>query len=172
MMAPGSSIRSLLSFATASLPDNVVITKVTLKVKRQGVIGGGNPVTTFQGFMLDIRKGTFGTSVLQTTDFQTTAHKTVGPFSPALVGGWYEFNLTSAKAYITKLVTGSGVTQIRLRFKLDDNNNTIANYLQPLQRQCRHRLPPDIDHRILPAVKINGNVPKVSKLHMLLTQPS
>ncbi|MBI5932062.1 MAG: hypothetical protein HY867_00025 [Chloroflexi bacterium] len=30
---------------------------------------------------------------------------------------------------INKLATGSGLTQIRLRFKLDDNNNAVANYL-------------------------------------------
>jgi hypothetical protein len=33
------------------------------------------------------------------------------------------------KAYINTLASRGGVTQIRLRFKLDDNNNTIANYL-------------------------------------------
>ncbi len=121
--------RSILSFNTSGLPDNAVITKVTLKLKRQGIVGGGNPVTVFQGFMADIRKGVFGTSVLQLTDWQAAAGKTIGPFTPTLSGGWYTLNLTSAKAYINKLATGSGLTQIRLRFKLDDNNNAVANYL-------------------------------------------
>ncbi len=122
--------RSILSFGTGStLPDTAIITKVTLKLRQQGIVGGGNPVTAFQGFMADIRKGTFGTSALQVTDWQATANKTYGPFTPALTGGWYTFNLTSAKAYINKLAAGSGLTQIRLRFKLDDNNNAIANYL-------------------------------------------
>jgi hypothetical protein len=78
---------------------------------------------------VDIKNGLFGTSALQTTDWQTAADKTLGPFTPTLSGGWYTLNLTSAKAYINKLSTGGGLTQIRLRFKLDDNNNTIANYL-------------------------------------------
>ncbi len=122
--------RSLLSFATgAALPDNAVITKVTLKVKRQGVVGVGDPVTIFQGFLLDIRKGTFGLAPLQITDWQALAQKTIGPAKPPLVGGWYTFNLTGLSAYINKLATLSGVTQIRLRFKLDDNNNLLANYL-------------------------------------------
>jgi predicted outer membrane repeat protein len=122
--------RGSLSFSTgATLPDTAVITKVTLKVKKQGITGGGNPVTTFQGFMVDIKKGTFGTAALQTADFQTAASKTFGPFKPALVGGWYSIDLASAKAYINKLSTLSGLTQIRLRFKLDDNNNAVANYL-------------------------------------------
>jgi CSLREA domain-containing protein len=122
--------RGLLSFSTgASLPDNAVITKITLKVKRQGVTGGGNPVTMFQGFMADIKKGFFGTTALQTSDFQAKATKSYGPFTPALSGGWYSIDLTSGKAYINKLSALSGLTQIRLRFSLDDNNNAVANYL-------------------------------------------
>ncbi len=122
--------RSILSFATgAALPDEAVITKVTLKIKKQGVVGGGNPAATFGGFILDVRKGTFGMPALQITDWQTAANKSYGPFKPALVGGWYSFDLSAAKAYINKLSMLSGLTQIRLRFKLDDNNNALANYL-------------------------------------------
>ena len=90
---------------------------------------GGNPVTTFQGFMVDIKKGVFGTTALQASDFQTAASKTYGPFNTALTTGWYNLNLTAGKTYINKLSTLSGLTQIRLRFKLDDNNNALANYL-------------------------------------------
>jgi hypothetical protein len=123
--------RSILSFATGSgLPDDAVITAVTLKIRKQGVIGGGNPVTTFQGFMTDIKKGYFGTSALQTADFQTAASKTYGPFKPTLSSNWYSIDLTGGKSFINKLSTGAGLTQIRLRFKLDDNNNTAANYLK------------------------------------------
>ncbi|WKZ55768.1 MAG: hypothetical protein QY324_06965 [Anaerolineales bacterium] len=121
--------RSILSFNTSSLPDNAVITKVTLKVRLQKIVGGGNPVNALQGFMADVRKGVFGTSALQVIDFQAPASKTVGPLKPALVGGWYTLNLPPAKASVNKLATGSGLTQIRLRFKLDDNNNAVANYL-------------------------------------------
>jgi hypothetical protein len=119
----------ILSFSTKSLPDTAVITKVTLKARKQGITGGGNPVTTFQGFMVDVRKGTFGTAALQTSDFQAKASKTYGPFKTALVGGWYSLDLTAGKDYVNKLPTASGLTQIRLRFKLDDNNNAVANYL-------------------------------------------
>ena len=93
------------------------------------MIGGGNPVTMFQGFMVDMKKGFFGTTALQTTDFQAVASKTYGPFVTAISGGWYSIDLTSGKGYINKLSTLSGLTQIRLRFKLDDNNNAIANVL-------------------------------------------
>ncbi len=121
--------RSILSFNTSSLPDNAVITKVTLKLKKHSVVGGGNPVAIFQGFMVDIKKGMFGTAPLALADFKATASKTVGPQSPALTTGWYSLNLTPAKAYINKLGTNSGLTQMRLRFKLDDNNNAVANIL-------------------------------------------
>jgi len=122
--------RSILSFDTSALPDTAVITKVTLKLRQKGIAGGGNPVTAFQGFIVDMNTGLFGNSAaLQVTDWQAVAQKTVGPFTPSLSGGWYALDLTAAKAYINKLATGEGLTQIRLRFKLDDNNNSIANYL-------------------------------------------
>jgi hypothetical protein len=122
--------RSVLSFGTSGLPDSAVITKVTLRVKKQGVTGGGDPVTKFQGFMVDVKKGYFGTSAtLQTSDFQATANRSYG-YKPSPVGGWYSFNLTGAKAYVSKTSSSSGRTQVRLRFKLDDNGNAVANYLR------------------------------------------
>jgi hypothetical protein len=123
--------RSILSFDTKYLPDNAEITKVTLKVRKQGVVGGGNPVNTFQGFMIDVKKGFFGPATgLQVSDFQASADKSYGPFKPAPTNGWYTINLTTAKAYINLLDTNGGVTQLRLRFKLDDNNNAVANDLK------------------------------------------
>jgi len=79
--------------------------------------------------MLDMKKGFFGsTSALQTSDFQASASKTVGPYSPALSSGFYSINLpASTFTSINKVNTNGGLTQIRLRFKLDDNNNSIAN---------------------------------------------
>jgi len=123
--------RSVLSFGTgAGLPDSAVITNVTLRVRKQGVAGGGDPVAKFQGFMADMRNGYLSTSSkLQAGDFQASANKSFGAFKPALVGGWYRIDLTGAKSYVNKGSARSGLTQIRLRFKLDDNNNRTANYL-------------------------------------------
>ena len=128
--------RGIFSFSTgAALADNAVVTKAMLRVKRAAILGGINPVTTLQGFLLDIMKGTFNLPALQSADFQATAAgatlKTFGPFIPVVdAGGWYIIPLPStAFTYINKLATGSGLTQVRLRFKLDDNNNAIANYL-------------------------------------------
>jgi hypothetical protein len=93
-------------------------------------VGGGNLVNLFQGLMVDVKEGFFGSTIgLQASDFQAKADKSYGPFKPTLSGGWYAIDLTPAKDYINKWATG-GVTQIRLRFKLDDNNNSIANALK------------------------------------------
>ena len=121
--------RIIFSFNTANIPDTAIITSVILKIKQQAIIGGGNPVIMLQGFMADIKNGSFGTATLQAADFQATASKTYGPFKLKPVNNWYTIDLTSVKAYINKLSTNGGLTQIRLRFKLDDNNNKIANYL-------------------------------------------
>ena len=121
----------ILSFVTGpTLPDNAIITAVTLKVKQQAIVGTLNPVTTFQGFMADIKTGMFNLATLEAKDFQTAATATYGPFVVAPVTGWYSLNLTPGSLKINKLGTAAtGLTQIRLRFKLADNANAIANYL-------------------------------------------
>jgi Cadherin domain len=124
--AANRQYRSILSFDTLNLPDTAVITKVTLKLKRGSVVGGGNPINTFKGFMVDIKKGDLGIAALELGDFKTAGNMTLGAFKPALVGGWYSLDLTAASQWIN----ASGDTQIRLRFKLDDNNNGVANFLK------------------------------------------
>jgi hypothetical protein len=122
--------RGILSFSTgAALPDTAGITGVTLLIKKSAIVGGGDPLTIFKGFIIDIKNGTFGTAALQIGDFQAKASQTVGPFKVTPVGNWYSIDLTAAAASINKLASSGGLTQIRLRFKLDDNNNSIANYL-------------------------------------------
>ena len=127
--------RSILSFATgAALPDSAVITGATLVLRRQGITGGGNPITMFQGLFIDVRTGFFGTgAALQPADFQVnpaTKKITVGPYKPVPVGAVYTIVLpASVFPYINKLSAGGGLTQLRLRFKLDDNNNLLANYI-------------------------------------------
>lgn len=121
--------RGVLSFSTSVLPDTATILGVTLKVKKSGVVGGGSPVSLFQGFMAEMKKGFFGTSALQAADFQAAANGVLGPFNPTPLNHVYSINLTAGKAHINKLAANGGLTQIRLRFKLDDNNDGVANYL-------------------------------------------
>jgi uncharacterized repeat protein (TIGR02543 family) len=122
--------RSILSFNTNTLPDNAVVTKVTLKVKLNEVFGRGNPVSLFGGFMADVRKGFFGKAFgLESADWRFLSSaalgKTVGPFVVTPASGWYTLDLTGAKGYINT----TNLTQIRLRFNTKYNNNAIANYL-------------------------------------------
>jgi len=125
--AANKQYRSLLYFNTAGLPDNATITKVTLKIRRAGVTGT-DPFTTHGSLLADIKKGTFGASPLEIGDFQATASKTnVGHFS-AVSGStvWYQLVLGAANyPYINK----SGVTQFRLRFTKDDNDDHGADYV-------------------------------------------
>ncbi len=129
--AANKQYRSILSFNTgAVIPYDAVITKAALKIKRSGIVGSGNPLTTFQGFYVDVKKGSFGMASLTINDFQAVVNQTLGPFTPALSSGWYTLNLINAESYINASTTNSGLTQIRLRFKLASNNNNKANFIK------------------------------------------
>jgi hypothetical protein len=120
--------RSILSFNTASLPDNAVITSIVIKIKKQGLVGI-DPFTTHQGLLVDIRKPHFGTALgLAASDFQASASKgSVGTFGATPTAGWYSVTLSgTARSYINK----TGTTQFRLRFKLDDDNDNLADYMK------------------------------------------
>ncbi len=120
----------VLSFNTAGIPDLAAITSIILKVKQKAIVGGGNPVRTLQGFMVDIKNGFFGTMpALESVDFHAPASQTFSPFISGPANGWYSLDLTSGNLYVNKLTVNGGLTQIRLRFKLDDNNDRVANYL-------------------------------------------
>jgi beta-mannanase len=97
--------RTVLSFKTDGLPDDAVITSATLKIKHHSVTPPGTNVIAL-------------------------ASKSIGLFKPVLYGGWYTIRLPETVfPYINKLTTHGGLTQFRLRFKLDDNNNNVANVL-------------------------------------------
>ena len=120
--------RAILSFDTAGIPDNAVITRVILKVRRAGLVGA-NPLKTHNGLVVDIKKAKFYTRpTLQINDFQAKANKNkVGKFRNKLHSGWYRSVLyKGANSYINKV----GRTQFRLRFLLDDDDNNVADILK------------------------------------------
>ncbi len=125
--------RAILSFYTAGLPDNAVITYATLTLYRKVIVPTGtNPFNIFQGLLIDVRKGFFSSSAaLQAADFQAPANKlALGPYNSTPMGAAHAFSLPSTIfTYINKGTTYGGLTQLRLRFKLDDNNNIKANYI-------------------------------------------
>jgi hypothetical protein len=120
--------RSILSFNTSGLPDNAVIIKASLKIRKAGVVGT-DPFTTHGKLLADIRKGFFSTLPgLQPADFQAPASRSAMGVSPvAATPGLYQLVLGAANyPYINKL----GPTQFRLRFQLDDNNDKGADYVK------------------------------------------
>ena len=120
--------RSILSFKTGKVPDNAVIYMVTLIVKRAGLVGT-SPFNSHNGLRVDIRKNKFSTkAALQLSDFQAVASKgLVGKIPNKLHAGWYKVILkNTALPYINK----TGITQFRLRFFKDDNDDFNADYLK------------------------------------------
>ena len=114
--------RSILSFDTSALPDNAVITGVSLKIQKQGQ-SGANPFSTLGALLVDIRKGVFSTSViLQPADFQVAASAVgVAQITDTPdAANWYTAALAPA-AYTS--VNLSGATQLRLRFNTLSNKN-------------------------------------------------
>lgn len=130
--ASNKQFRGILSFNTgAILPDNAVITSAKLKVTKSKVVGDIDPGSLFKGFMVEVNKGFFGQSInLEISDFQSAADVIVGPLNITPNINTYTIDISSAKDFINTFSDSSGVTQIRLRFKLDDNNDKVANYLK------------------------------------------
>lgn len=124
--------RAILHFPTYYLPDNAVVTEVILMIKAQGV-AGINPFSTHGGISIDIRSGVFGSfgpfgiNALQVSDFQNPASmNSAGLISNTPNNNWYWTTLNSAA---NPLVNLRGITQIRLAFQIDDNDNLGSDYL-------------------------------------------
>jgi hypothetical protein len=121
--------RSILHFNTASLPDTAIIARVTLKIRKQ-IVTGTNPFTTHGKISIDIRKGAFSSaSALQPTDFEAVANKpAVGLIADnPQAGGWY---VSTLKAVAYPYINQMGITQFRLQFTLDDNDDQAADFLK------------------------------------------
>ena len=120
--------RGLLSFNTASLPDTAVITSAQVNLKKQGIVGT-NPLTTHGPLLLEVRGGSFSNNLaLQLGDFSA-------PVSPGAISEqislfapeWYRATLSSGNL---ALINRTGMTQFRLRFTRDDNDDMSADYLK------------------------------------------
>ncbi len=120
--------RSILSFNTAALPDNAVITKVVLKFKYAGKTGT-LPFSTHGNLFVDVRKSPFSNNpALQLADFNATPTKfKVLTYNQTLINGWY---MRSFKAGDFNKINKLGLTQFRLRFAKDDNNDFGADFLR------------------------------------------
>ena len=121
--------RVILSFKTANLPDNAVITSAVIKIKQNGPPTGSNPFNVLGGLLVDIRKPYFGSAAgLQLADFNAgVSSAKVGTFNKTPTSGWYRVSLTAnGRNNINK----TNLTQFRLYFTKDDNNDMGADYMK------------------------------------------
>jgi hypothetical protein len=126
--AANRQYRAILDFDTSRLPDNAIITRVTLQIKRQGQVGI-NPFLSLGNIMLDVRDGAFrNDNALQLYDFRYDASlNACGTMVNKPVSNWYSVNLASTSFHFVSPTT---TTQFRLRFWQDDNNDKRANYIR------------------------------------------
>jgi len=121
--------RSILHFNTASLPDDAVLTKATLKIKRHSLIGS-DPFPTHGNLIADIRSGAFyGSPALQAIDFKAASSRNFAATilnNPA-PGNWYSGEFKDGALPFINL---TGSTQVRLRFYKDDNDDMSADFLR------------------------------------------
>ncbi len=120
--------KSILSFDTSNLPlsSEAVLVGATLELRRGFSSGNINSLGTLRA---DIRTGSFGTSALENSDFQAvaTAINVIPNFPiPAANGNLAVGALASTgRAAINR----SGLTQLRVYFSSDDNNNGSSDLL-------------------------------------------
>lgn len=125
--------RAILHLPTHHLPDDAVITRALLMIRGEAVVGT-DPFTTHQNVVIDIRSGPFGFigpfpfRGLQNMDFQSISNRdAVGMFSNNPYNGWYWAWLDSSAFEYINL---TGITQLRLRFQLDDDDDMSADYMR------------------------------------------
>ena len=124
--AQDRQFRAILHFPTYYIPNNAVITRALIMLKGEGLVGT-NPFDTHQNIVVDIRSGAFGFigpfpyRGLQVSDFESPSHMdAVGMIENNPFNGWYWAWLDSSSFDYINL---NGITQIRLRFQLDDDDN-------------------------------------------------
>jgi hypothetical protein len=125
--ATDKQYRAILSF-NASLPANAVISSVTLKIKKQGLVGT-NPFATLGNILVDIKTDAFsGNNALQIGDFQAASSRAgIGAIKNTPADNWFSLKLpATAFGFINQ----AGITQFRLRFSKDDNDNLTADFLK------------------------------------------
>jgi hypothetical protein len=120
--------RSIVSFDTSSLPDGAVITGATLRLVR-GTSSGTNPFTILGTCQVDVRSGFFGTGVgLANADFEAAASASaVGSLSNAATDG--ASSQAGLNAAGLAAINKTGVTQFKLFFTTDDNDNNAYDYI-------------------------------------------
>lgn len=120
--------KSILSFDTSSLPDQAMIVSAQVKIKRQSGVGT-DPFRTHGPLLMEIRSSAFGnSSLLLSTDFSASASPgSVRDQLGALTFSWYAAEVDNVNL---PFINKAGITQFRLLFSLDDNDDLGGDYLK------------------------------------------
>ena len=121
--------RSILSFDTSSIPNGATILSATLRLRRSG-LKGGNPFLSLGLCLVDIRTGGFGGGTsLVLSDFEAVASAlAVGSLSNAPSNGDFSQGVLGATGLAA--INKTGVTQFRVYFQRDDNDNGSDDYIK------------------------------------------
>ncbi|MBN2114559.1 MAG: ExeM/NucH family extracellular endonuclease [Acidimicrobiia bacterium] len=128
--------RAILSFDTSGLPEGAVVTGITLKIKKQGLTGANpfdfsnpNQKNGLNLLKVDLQAGYYHDDpTLERFDFHAVGSRgNVGRFIKTATKRWLRAPLRAASYSLLNL---DGVTQFRLRFDLDDNDDLTADYLR------------------------------------------
>jgi hypothetical protein len=132
--AKNKQYKTILSFDTSGIPATATIQSAVIKINQSGKPSGGiDPFGIFGNLWIDISKGFLGTSsALELADFNATASANqVGYFDSTPVSGWYSVTLDSTGiSNINNSVANGGVTQFRLYFNLNTNNDNKPNFIK------------------------------------------
>lgn len=121
------SYRAFLSFDTAPLPDEAVITSVKLKLKSAGVVGN-NPFKQHGESIVEACSLDSGLlSGLSAKAFQSADCTQAGVFDPEPAGNWYTAELDPVSFQHINL---AGSTHFRLRFGIDNDNDGKADLIE------------------------------------------
>jgi uncharacterized repeat protein (TIGR02543 family) len=120
-------LRSMLHFDTSSLPEDAVITDITLSIKRLNMLGA--PFTSLGVLQADIAAPFFGPEMtLKPADFQAVpVFAAAGAFDPVpATGNWYSAGFDPASFSSINL---AGTTQFRLAFSIEDDDDMRPDLL-------------------------------------------
>jgi hypothetical protein len=124
--AKNRQYKNILSFDTSNLPNEAIITSAVLKIKQSGAPTGKNPFSALGNLLVDIQTGAFGgAQALALNDFKAPAAAIkAGVFDKSPDDGWYSVNLNPDGV---NNLSKASITQFRLYFAKDDNNNLRAD---------------------------------------------
>jgi hypothetical protein len=117
--------RGIISFNTAKLPASASIQSATLYLTGNGVLGTSPFI--WGDLKADVKRGFFGTTkYVQVNDFQAAASFAAVGSQPSCAATGSCLVPLSGRAF--PFINRYGLTQFRLRFVPDDNNNKKPDY--------------------------------------------